>query len=1760
MRKKRALSFLLAVCMVIPMLAASGLAVGTADEAYKAKEIPSNYFYQQLNDRAKAIYTKLLTEFQKGEEYYEGTKFIDLIEVQYGEDAGDKAGQEIISTTDINNYKAGNKDIFNDFCAAKDALDLDHSELWWMDSGYLSFQVTENGGQYHVLVGPGRGKTYLLAGQTTEDIAKLGDGMTVKSMNEAVEKAISDIVDKAVDDLNKNDAAKGFSQQDKISYLVSSVHDSITKGIHYRYETECRENGKYAKYIRTLYGLVSHEGVCEAYARTLQVALTKLGIECVLIHGVQSKGTPEDHMWNAVNIPDDEENDHWYVVDATWDDPLVAKYDGSRDLEFKSGLDGNETNTYLLVGQSTVGEYWHPSGYVSTGNFEFKYPTIETGSYSGATVYGDDSGLKIQYSAGASMEDNIPAGVFAVTYKGMDAAAARAKGLYFMVKMYDYHQDGTADVMDEWYYADATFVASSENPYFGDYGGTLRISTATCEYIEIAVTTRKPDGRDTWEKPADSGENELTNSKGEAGYFHGSESEIIAQSGMLYNVNSKYEAPPYVLTQYPAPNGNATAGYTYRFKVIYDDLLYHVLPTDQNAASGIATVDPYEDNYEQARTQTVQVRYTTDQQDLHDNYAVKFHQVVGELNFDKDRDGVVDMDAATNDKVNFKWIYASDKLEDGGQGIVCPNTAYHKTHTTCDVKEGCPIVGVEFDFRASDQWIDDVTQYTFIMEGLVGSRSNKYPNNFSVIATVPGLCPACYRSQGIDWNLWGQPTLLDAPENLDLASLASAEDNSDEAKAALEAFNDQIHRDEMNGRLMLVVEDKSKGAGSREDYEKINDALTGEGGELAGKEVAFSSVFEINFNRVCPMVKLQPNKGQSLRVQVGYPAGITYETLSQYELSAYHFTRCGAEINDEKPCPNAGKPGHKWGDDIVSTEKIDLIPTPYGIVIMCEAFSPFELVAVKKDGTALAAAEETTHNVIVVAGENGKVKIDGVEAVGKNGNQKVDDSGTLQFTVEPATGYVVDTVSFGGDTECIQESGGTYTLSGVNKSDVLSVTFAPQEVKEQETKTYGAAVVAKACAHLHTSPLKDAEHQEDKDPTCTEAGYKLGTVCNDCNQVVTQGQVIPATGHVHTHVETEAKAATCKANGTTAVYHCDDCKQNITTVSTVQALGHSFTDYRKDGAATCEGQPYTAKCDRCQATETLYDVSEKVEHRFTVEQKDKEKAATCTSNQIKVMKCQWCDLTEEQEVAGTQLKHQYNEDTHTCKLCGAFSCEGGHTRVIDPAVAATCTTDGKTQGSHCSVCGHVFEHQTVIPALGHSYPNQADHSKSVPCTKCGAMSPTKEHTPVELKGEAATCTADGLEDGVKCKDCGDIITPRKLIPALGHDYDVEHITWTWSKDGLNTASATVACTRCAHKETFSATVTEAATKAATCEDAGTATLTATVTIGGESYTTTKTEDIPAKGHTVEEFTPNSDATCVELGTETGTCSVCGKQITQDRTELLPHSIIPNAEKSTPATCTTAGENVGTCAVCGHTGVSEEVPALGHSFGPYRTVTEATCTETGLMRASCSRCGATASYTTPALGHTFEDGECTRCGQPEVERQKHPVVNTYDGFKDVPAGEWYEEDLKFAVERNLILGTDVGEFSPEEDLTRVQWMILLARFDFQDAGWSDEVNDDSMAWAMEKGITDGSDPQGSITREQLVTMLWRYFDCPESDEDISAYADADTVSDYALTAFRWAVGKGIIRGVSATELGPQQTALRCQAAVIFSRFVKDIEGE
>lgn len=89
--------------------------------------------------------------------------------------------------------------------------------------------------------------------------------------------------------------------------------------------------------------------------------------------------------------------------------------------------------------------------------------------------------------------------------------------------------------------------------------------------------------------------------------------------------------------------------------------------------------------------------------------------------------------------------------------------------------------------------------------------------------------------------------------------------------------------------------------------------------------------------------------------------------------------------------------------------------------------------------------------------------------------------------------------------------------------------------------------------------------------------------------------------------------------------------------------------------------------------------------------------------------------------------------------------------------------------------------------------------------------------------------------------------------------------------------------------------------------------------------------------------------------------------------------------------------------------------------------------------------------------------------------------------------------------------------------------------------------------MENGISDGNNMMDSLTREQLVTMLWRYADKPNSTHSLSDYKDAAAVSNFAKDAFAWAVEEGIINGTTVDTLSPQGTATRAQVAAILTRF-------
>ena len=176
------------------------------------------------------------------------------------------------------------------------------------------------------------------------------------------------------------------------------------------------------------------------------------------------------------------------------------------------------------------------------------------------------------------------------------------------------------------------------------------------------------------------------------------------------------------------------------------------------------------------------------------------------------------------------------------------------------------------------------------------------------------------------------------------------------------------------------------------------------------------------------------------------------------------------------------------------------------------------------------------------------------------------------------------------------------------------------------------------------------------------------------------------------------------------------------------------------------------------------------------------------------------------------------------------------------------------------------------------------------------------------------------------------------------------------------------------------------------------------------------------------------------------------------------------------------------------------------------------------------------------------------------------------FMDVAVGSWYEADVQYVYDKELMGGTAADLFAPNVNMNRAMLVTVLYRLEGAPEAEKEipftDVKEttyyfDAVAWAYENEIVNGISttlfaPGNNITREQMITIFARYarFKGLEtlSLNDLTDYDDRTKVSNYALDAFRWGVGTGIINGTSATTLAPQGTATRAQCAAILHRFI------
>ena len=329
---------------------------------------------------------------------------------------------------------------------------------------------------------------------------------------------------------------------------------------------------------------------------------------------------------------------------------------------------------------------------------------------------------------------------------------------------------------------------------------------------------------------------------------------------------------------------------------------------------------------------------------------------------------------------------------------------------------------IEFDFTPSSMWLDDSVLYNFNITGLVGARSGKVPNPFSY-CTRFAMCPCAYRAYGYDWSLYAKPTLMD-PFDLDVTTWETA----DEEKIA----------QELASRMVLVVTPPS-------------DSQTKEMRDMIDEKVLDYQTYNINLT-VCKSQVVKT--GQKVRVHLGFPegygpndAGVTFK--------AYHFKK-----------DDQGK--------ITDVNEIECFVTQYGLVILCDSFSPYAIVAVPADENT-----NTAKSAVLSVGEGGAV-------TGADSIFTLDKNDTKTFTVTAKDGYVIDSIILGGedieitDRKAMEVTVGYEDISG----GIIDIRFVAEKVYNAEEER-GETIVAAV-------PLYEDEKGESQQPPESGDGENQG--------------------------------------------------------------------------------------------------------------------------------------------------------------------------------------------------------------------------------------------------------------------------------------------------------------------------------------------------------------------------------------------------------------------------------------------------------------------------------------------------------------------------------------------------------------------------------------------------------------------------------------------------------------------------------------------
>lgn len=173
-----------------------------------------------------------------------------------------------------------------------------------------------------------------------------------------------------------------------------------------------------------------------------------------------------------------------------------------------------------------------------------------------------------------------------------------------------------------------------------------------------------------------------------------------------------------------------------------------------------------------------------------------------------------------------------------------------------------------------------------------------------------------------------------------------------------------------------------------------------------------------------------------------------------------------------------------------------------------------------------------------------------------------------------------------------------------------------------------------------------------------------------------------------------------------------------------------------------------------------------------------------------------------------------------------------------------------------------------------------------------------------------------------------------------------------------------------------------------------------------------------------------------------------------------------------------------------------------------------------------------------------------------------IVDNTKTFSDVLPSDWEYGAVSFAASRELFNGTGADTFSPDMTMTRGMIVTVLARLNGVDTTASEgqQWYEPGINWAISVGLSDGTNPENIVTREQLAVMLWRYVGSPYSDHSLDHFVDADQIHDWPgfVMAMSWANEVGVINGGGNGCLNPLGDAARGQVAQMLKNFIEKVD--